>query len=86
MAGKGGNVKDFSRPADKGDRMRGVHDNRKEGGTMDYRLMGNYVNAPMEAAGARAKNAGARKGSGSQAPRKGPEHSRTKGIVKRGKK
>ena len=86
MAGKGGNVKDFSRPADKGDRMRGVHDNRLENREMNYKLMGNYVNAPMEAAGARATNAGARKGSGSQKPRKGPEHSRTKGIVKRGKK
>ncbi len=81
MPGKGGNVKDFSRPPDKGDRMRGVHDNKLENREMDYRLMGNYVNAPITAAASKAKNAGAVRGSGKQSPRKGPEHSRTKGKV-----
>ena len=86
MAGRGGNQKDFTRPADRGDRMRGLHDNRKEGVGMDYRLMGNYVNEPIQAAASKAKNAGAVRGSGSQKPRKGPAQSRTKGQVTRGKK
>ena len=86
MAGRGGNQKDFTRPADRGDRMRGLHENRKEGSAIAYRLMSGYVKKPIQAAASKAKNAGAVRGSGSQKPRKGPEHSRTKGMVKRGKK
>jgi hypothetical protein len=48
--------------------------------------MGGYVKEPIMAAASKAKNAGAVKGSGSQKPRKGPEHSRTKGKVSRGKR
>jgi hypothetical protein len=81
MPGRGGNQKSFERPKDRGDRMHGVHDNRLEGREIDYRTMGGYVKEPIMAAASKAKNAGAVKGSGSQKPRKGPEHSRTKGKV-----
>lgn len=81
MPGSGGNIKSFERPKDLGDKFAGLHDNKKEGREVDYRLMGGYVKEPIEAAGSQAKKAGAKKGSGAQSARKGPEHSRTKGKV-----
>jgi len=76
-----GNVKDFSRPADKGDKFAGAHDNRKEGSMINYRTSSGFYKEPMEAAAAGAKNAGAKKGSGKMSPKRGPEQRRTKGKV-----
>jgi hypothetical protein len=88
MPGKGGNQKDFTRPKDKGDKWSGMHDNKKEGGSDDYRTWSGYVKPPMQAAGSRALNAGTtNKGEKRKAPKgPGPEH-KPKGskIVKRSK-
>ena len=87
MPEKTRNVKDFTRPKDPGHRFQGMHSTGKEGSEQSPRLMQNFIKPDMKAAGARAKKAGAKRGTGGARPKgPGPQHGPGKTTVTRGKK